>query len=148
AQVATPAGTGAPLRGSDLRTVDVLEDAYILCRDDEVAAVGRMRDLGSVGADVEELDGRGLCAVPGLVDCHTHPAWAGDRVHEFSLRAGGSSYEEWHAAGGGILSTVGATRALGGDGLVARVEQHAAWMLEHRTTDWRGKLGDGVAHAQ
>ena len=71
-----------------------------------------MRDLDAATAGAaEELDGRGLCAVPGLVDCHTHAAFCGDRVEEFALRAGGASYEELHAAGGGIMSTVRATRA-------------------------------------
>src|SRR5689334_109466 len=99
-----------------------------------------MRDLRLTDAgDAEELDGRGQCAIPGLVDCHTHPAWGGDRVEEFSLRSGGASYEELHAAGGGILSTVRATRALGDDGLRERVERHAAWMLRHGTTSCEGK---------
>ena len=82
--------------------------------------------------------------MPGLVDCHTHPAFGGDRVEEFSLRAGGASYEELHAAGGGILSTVRATRALDEDGLRARVERHAGWMLAHGTTTWEGKSGYGL----
>jgi len=144
-QVATPAGEAAPLRGDALRAVDVIEDAYVLCRDGVIEAVGPMRELdaSSLG-DVEELDGRGTSAVPGLVDCHTHPAWGGDRVEEFSLRAGGASYEELHAAGGGILSTVAATRALGEDGLRARVERHAAWMLAQGTTTWEGKSGYGL----
>ena len=72
-----------------------------------------MSELGLVDSDVEDIDGSGLCAIPGLVDCHTHPAFGGDRVEEFSLRAGGASYEELHAAGGGILSTVRATRDAG-----------------------------------
>ena len=65
-------------------------------------------------------------------------------MHEFSLRAGGASYEELHAAGGGILSTVAATRALGEEGLRARVERHAGWMLAHGTTTWEGKSGYGL----
>ena len=147
AQVATPAaGTGHVLRGADLRAVDVIEDAYILCRGDTIAAVGRMRDLAPLDGEVEELDCSGLSAVPGLVDCHTHPAFGGDRVGEFSLRAGGSSYEELHAAGGGILSTVAATRALTEEALFDRVERHAAWMLAHGTTTWEGKSGYGLDH--
>ncbi|MGH3064568.1 MAG: hypothetical protein ACRDMK_09525, partial [Gaiellaceae bacterium] len=71
-QLATPAGTDAPLRGAALGAVDVLEDAYVLCTEGRIDRVGRMRDLGTLGDDVEELDGRGLAAVPGLVDCHTH----------------------------------------------------------------------------
>src|SRR4051812_2219917 len=104
-----------------------------------------MRELDARAlGDVEELDGRGTSAVPGLVDCHTHPAWGGDRVEEFSLRAGGAGYEELHAAGGGILSTVRATRALGEDGLRTRVERHAGWMRRHGTTTWEGKSGYGL----
>jgi imidazolonepropionase len=144
AQVATPAGTHAPLRGADLGTVDVLEDAYIMVDGDTIAAVGRMRDLDPPAGDVEEVDSRGRCAVPGLVDCHTHPAFGGDRVEEFSLRAAGASYEELHARGGGILSTVRATRAAGDDGLRAAVERHARWMREQGTTTFEGKSGYGL----
>ncbi len=144
AQVATPAGAEAPLRGRALRDVVVVEDAYVLCRDGAIEAAGRMRDLAPLDGDVDELDGAGLCAVPGLVDCHTHPAWGGDRVAEFSLRAGGASYEELHAAGGGILSTLAATRALTPVELAARVERHAGWMLAHGTTTWEGKSGYGL----
>ena len=144
AQLATPSGASAPLRGPALRDVTVLEDAYVLCRDGTIEQIGRMSELEPIAGDVEELDGRGLCALPGLVDCHTHPAFGGDRVEEFSLRAGGASYEELHAAGGGILSTVRATRALTEDGLRAGVEQHAGWMLAHGTTTWEGKSGYGL----
>src|SRR5437762_12161347 len=124
AQVATPAGREAPLRGAQLGEVDVIEDAYVLCENDTIAAVGRMRDLEPIDGDVVEVDGRGRCAIPGLVDCHTHAAFAGDRVEEFALRARGASYEELHAAGGGILATVRATRAVGPDGLATAVAQH------------------------
>lgn len=144
AQVVTPAGEAAPLRGNALRAVDVIEDAYVLCQDGAIVAVGRMRDLPAIAGDVEELDGSGCCAVPGLVDCHTHPAFGGDRVAEFDLRAGGAGYEELHAAGGGILSTVRATRALDEAELHARVAQHAGWMLRHGTTTWEGKSGYGL----
>jgi imidazolonepropionase len=147
AQVATPAAdAGQVARGRDLRAVDVIEDAYILCRGETIAAVGRMRDLEPLDGDIEEIDCAGRSAVPGLVDCHTHPAFGGDRVGEFSLRAGGASYEELHAAGGGILSTVAATRALSPDALLERVTEHAEWMLAHGTTTWEGKSGYGLDH--
>jgi imidazolonepropionase len=146
AQLATPSGARAPLRGPALRDVTVLENAYVLCHEGKVERLGRMSELVPIAGDVDELDGSGLCALPGLVDCHTHPAFGGDRVEEFSLRAGGASYEELHAAGGGILSTVRATRALDADGLRARVERHAKWMLAHGTTTWEGKSGYGLDH--
>ncbi len=134
-----------PLRGADLGAVDILTDAWVACRDGTIEAVGSGAvPLSLAGPDVEELDGRGLCAIPGLVDCHTHPAFAGDRVDEFALRAAGAGYEELHAAGGGILSTVQATRAAGSAGLGRAVERHAGWMLAHGTTTWEGKSGYGL----
>ncbi len=143
-QLVTPAGRDAPLRGRALADVDWLDDAYVLCEDGLIDSVGRMRDLPALDGDVVELDGSGHCAIPGLVDCHTHPAFAGDRVEEFSLRAAGASYEELHAAGGGILSTVRATRAASEDELERAVRRHAAWMLRAGTTTFEGKSGYGL----
>jgi imidazolonepropionase len=122
----------------------VIEHAYLLCEDGRIAAVGPMAELGPLEGDVEELDGRGLCAVPGLVDCHTHACFGGDRVEEFALRAAGAGYEELHAAGGGILSTVRATRAAGEEGLRAAVDRHRTWMLAAGTTTFESKSGYGL----
>ncbi len=144
AQLVTPAGEGAPLRGPALGTVEVIEDAYILCREGMIAAVGRMRDLPPLDEDVAELSAAGLVALPGLVDCHTHACFAGDRVEEFALRAAGASYEELHAAGGGILATVRATRAAGEEGLRQAVERHRRWMLARGTTTFEAKSGYGL----
>ncbi|HEX2292021.1 MAG TPA: imidazolonepropionase [Gaiellaceae bacterium] len=144
AQVVSPAGSAAPLRGAALGQVDVLEDAYLLAVEGRIAEVGRMGRLRSLEAEVEEIDGRGLAAIPGLVDCHTHACFAGDRVEEFSLRAAGASYEELHAAGGGILSTVRATRAAGEDVLREAVRRHRGWMLRHGTTTFEAKSGYGL----
>ena len=143
-QLATPAGSGAPLRGAELGTVTVVEDAYVLCEDGRIAAVGSMPELRPVQGELVEVDGRGRCALPGLVDCHTHTAFAGDRVDEFALRAAGASYEELHAAGGGILGTVRATRAAGEEALVRLVREHARAMLAQGTTTWEGKSGYGL----
>ena len=144
AQLASPAGRDAPLRREALGTVDVLEDAFVLCENGRIAATGRMRDLQPLPGDVQELDGSGRCAVPGLVDCHTHACFAGDRVGEFALRARGASYEELHAAGGGILSTVQATRSAGEAGLRAAVRTHREWMLRAGTTTFESKSGYGL----
>jgi imidazolonepropionase len=144
AQVATPAGREAPLRGPQLGEVDVIEDAYVLCDGEVIESVGRMRDLRVLDDDVVEVDGRGRCAIPGLVDCHTHAAFGGDRVEEFSLRAGGASYEELHAAGGGIFATVRATRALDEAALQDAVERHRGWMRRHGTTTFESKSGYGL----
>jgi imidazolonepropionase len=143
-QLATPAGSTAPLRGAALGELDVFEDAYVLCVGSRIERVGRMRDLGRLEGEVEELDGRGLAAIPGLVDCHTHACFAGDRAEEFSLRAGGASYEELHAAGGGILSTVRATRGADEDELREAVRRHRGWMLRWGTTTFEAKSGYGL----
>jgi imidazolonepropionase len=143
-QLVSPAGRTAPLRSRALGEVDLLEDAYVLCEDGRVSAVGRMRDLQPLDGEIEELDGRGRCAVPGLVDCHTHACFAGDRVEEFAMRASGASYEELHAAGGGILATVRATRAAGERVLEQIVATHHSWMARAGTTTFEGKSGYGL----
>jgi imidazolonepropionase len=144
AQVATAAGRFAPLRGQELGSVEVVENAYVLCEAGRIVDVGPMRRLSLPLGEVEELDGDGLSAVPGLVDCHTHACFAGDRVQEFALRSAGASYEELHARGGGILSTVRATREAGEDGLVAALGRHAEWMLRAGTTTFEAKSGYGL----
>jgi imidazolonepropionase len=143
-QVVSPAGLDAPLRGRALGDLDWIDDAYVLCVDGRIEDVGPMADLGPLEGEIVEHDGRGLCAIPGLVDCHTHPAFGGDRVEEFSLRAAGASYEDLHEAGGGILSTVRATREAGADGLARAVDRHRTWMLRAGTTTWEGKSGYGL----
>jgi imidazolonepropionase len=145
AQVVTHGGDGAPLRGHALGEVDVLERAYVLAGDDgALLSVGTMRELPALVGDVEEVDGTGLSAIPGLVDCHTHPAFAGDRVQEFSLRAAGATYAELLAAGGGILSTTRATREAGIDELRRVVARHRDAMLARGTTTFEGKSGYGL----
>jgi imidazolonepropionase len=143
-QLATPRGPGAPLRGAALADLELLERAYVLCEGGRIAAVGRMSALEALEGDVDEIDGRGRCAVPGLVDCHTHACFAGDRVEEFALRAAGASYEELHAAGGGIVATVRATRAAGEPGLLGALRRHRGWMLAAGTTTFESKSGYGL----
>ncbi len=144
AQVVSPAGEHAPLRGRELGELAVLEEAYVLCEEGRIAGVGPMGELRPLDGALEELDGRGQAAVPGLVDCHTHACFAGDRAGEFELRASGASYEELHAAGGGILSTVRATRAAGEAGLREALARHCAWMLAAGTTTFEAKSGYGL----
>ncbi len=92
--------------------------------------------------DLEEIEGRGLSAIPGLVDCHTHACFGGDRVNEFSLRAqGGASYEELHAAGGGLLNHSACRTGGGGGALTAITLRNRSWMRAHGTTTFEGKSG-------
>jgi imidazolonepropionase len=142
-QLVTPAGREAPLRREALGQVEVVEDGFVLCEDGLIVAVGRMDDLPRI-RDCDEIDGRGFCAIPGLVDCHTHACFGGDRVEEFALRAAGATYEELHAAGGGILATVRATRASSETELREAVRRHRGWMLRSGTTTFEAKSGYGL----
>ncbi len=142
----SPSGSG-PLRGRDLGGLDVCSPASIAVSGERIVAVGPpkevLRDFAP-GPGCVTLDGAGQVALPGLVDCHTHAAFLGDRVQEFELRSAGATYEELHAAGGGILSTVAATRDGSEEELAAGVERHLGWMLEHGTTTVEAKSGYGL----
>jgi imidazolonepropionase len=90
------------------------------------------------------LDAGGRVVMPGLVDAHTHLVWAGDRAAEFELRLQGQSYLEILAAGGGILSTVRATRAASIEELLDQTRARALTMLRHGTTTAEAKTGYGL----
>jgi imidazolonepropionase len=142
----SPGGRGA-LRGRDLGDLRVHSPASLAISGDVILAVGSPGEVlreHPPGADCVEIDGRGAVALPGLVDCHAHPAFLGDRAAEFELRSVGASYEEIHASGGGILSTVEATRRGGEEELAAAVGRHLGWMLEHGTLTAEAKSGYGL----
>jgi imidazolonepropionase len=141
---ASPAGTDAPLRGGDLGRVLTVSPAAIAVVGGRIAAVGALADVRAAHPDLEPVDGRGRVAIPGLIDCHTHPAFAGDRANEFDLRAQGADYERIHASGGGIAATVAATRRLDGRGLRSAVARHMGWMAANGTTTAEGKSGYGL----
>ena len=145
-EIATARGT-TPRRGADQGRVERLPGQEVLCRDGRIAFVGppeeRRRRFGEL-ADAERLDGRGGTLVPGFVDPHTHLPWAGSREEEFAMRLAGSTYQEIAAAGGGILSTVAATREASEDHLRRRVARRLDLMLAHGTTTAEAKSGYGL----
>jgi imidazolonepropionase len=98
----------------------------------------------TVASDAERVDGAGRVALPGFVDSHTHLVFAGSREQEYALRARGASYQEIAAAGGGILSTVRATRAASVDELVDLARPRLSRLLEHGTTTVEVKSGYGL----
>src|ERR687889_804937 len=146
AAAVTPKST-SPLRGREFGALHIHSPASIAIAGERIAAVGPpaeiLRELPS-GEDDKSVDGRGKVALPGLIDCHTHPAFLGDRAAEFELRSSGAAYEEIHASGGGTRSTVAATRAGSEGDLRAAVERHMRWMLEHGTTTAEAKSGYGL----
>ena len=149
AQLATPGGeTGEPLRGAALGDVEVHDgDMWIASYAGDIVAVGHgyeVRDQIELDDGAIIIDAPGLVAVPGLIDCHTHACYAGDRVDEFEQRCRGASYEEIHASGGGILSTVRATREASQADLSESIRKHLAAMLEHGATTVEIKSGYGL----
>src|SRR5260370_28168329 len=97
----------------------VVEKGLIAERDGRIVYAGPAAEAPELDArEREDCEGRWI--TPGLIDCHTHLVFARDRAHEFELRLAGASYEEIARAGGGIVSTVTATRAASEDMLVAQ----------------------------
>ena len=114
-------------RGTD--GYGLLPDAAIVCDGARIVWVGPMRDLvAPAGAEI--LDCGGRLVTPGLIDCHSHAVFAGTRAEEFELRVNGASYAEVARAGGGILSTVRATRAASEDDLVQAALPRIDQMIE------------------
>src|SRR5207245_3760602 len=100
----------------------LIENGGLLAREGRITWVGPMADLGSRGSDrgeAEVIDARGALVTPGLVDAHTHLVHAGNRAREFEMRLEGASYEDIARSGGGIASTVSATRLASHDELHA-----------------------------
>ena len=145
-EVATPEGSAAR-RGTDQARVRRIAGAEVLCRDGRIAFVGspeeRARQFGELPG-AERLDGRRGTLIPGFVDPHTHLPWAGTREEEFTARLAGKSYQEIAAAGGGILSTVSATRRASEEELAANVLTRMDQMLAWGTTTAEAKSGYGL----
>lgn len=146
AAAVSPAGSG-PLRGEDMGDLTLHAPASIAISGDRILAVGSPGDVlreHPPGSGCATVDGRNRVALPGLVDCHTHACFLGDRAREFELRSAGASYEEIQAEGGGILSTVAATRAGTGADLEAALIRHLDRMFHHGTTTAEVKSGYGL----
>ena len=144
AQLLTLAAPG-PRTGPALADLGLVEDGAVACRDGRIVAVGPTREvLAQVDSAAETLDARGRVVMPGFVDAHTHVVYAGDRAAEFEQRVQGATYLEIMAAGGGIMSTVRATRAASLDQLVAETRARLDRMLRLGTTTVEAKTGYGL----
>lgn len=120
-----------------------IQDAAVVIADGRIAWVGPRADLPAVGAvETESLDGRWI--TPGLIDCHTHLVFGGDRSAEFEQRLGGATYEEIARAGGGIVSSVKATRAASEDDLFASAMTRLAGLKATGVTTVEIKSGYGL----
>jgi imidazolonepropionase len=118
----------------------------MLVRDGTINAIGSSDEIEErVTSDTEVVNATGRVVLPGFVDAHTHPVFAGNRVDEFEMRARGATYEEIAAGGGGIHSTVRKTRAASEDELLAQARKHAQWFLRCGTTTVEAKSGYGLS---
>jgi imidazolonepropionase len=121
-----------------------VEDAAVAVEGGTIQWVGREDDLPDAYSSYEIFSAGGSAVVPGFIDCHTHAVFAGDRSHEFAMRLEGATYEELQAAGGGIYSTVRATRSATLDELVEASLPRIARMLENGSTTVEIKTGYGL----
>ena len=124
-----------------------IEDGAIGVEDGRIAFVGPRSELRDaperLAREVRRCGGAWI--TPGLVDCHTHLVFGGDRAREFEMRLGGASYEEIARGGGGIVSTVAATRAASLEELTASAAQRLRWMAREGATTVEIKSGYGLS---
>ncbi len=125
----------------------LVQDGALLVDGDKLAWVGPQSELpGALRERVnEEHDLGGALVTPGLVDCHTHLVYGGQRAREFELRLQGASYEEIARSGGGIRSTVAATRAASDQSLFAAARQRARCLMAEGVTTLEIKSGYGLS---
>ena len=144
-QLVTLAGAHRPRTGGDLRQLAIIEDGAMLVRDGLIEAAGRRREIESLlTGDCEIIDAGRRVVMPGFVDAHTHPVFAGIRANEFEQRATGASYREIAARGGGIRATVRVTRTASLKDLVQAGRRYADWFLRSGTTTIEAKSGYGL----
>lgn len=117
----------------------------MLVREGEIVATGTSDEIEKqMPRDAKVVDAIGRVVLPGFVDAHTHPVFAGNRVDEFEMRTRGATYEEIAAGGGGIRSTVRKTRAATEEDLLTQARKHAEWFLRSGTTTVEAKSGYGL----
>ena len=138
---------GGPQRGGDLGKLGIIEDGAIVIRDEKIVALGKTADIRAAYPNDPTLDAGGCVVMPGFVDPHTHLIWGGDRAAEFELKMSGTPYLDILAAGGGILSTVRATRTASIESLVAQARPRLLRMFSHGTTTVEAKTGYGLQTA-
>jgi imidazolonepropionase len=138
---------GGPQRGHDLGTLGIIENGAVLIREEKIVAVGPTAEMRSAYPNEPGLDASGCVVMPGFVDPHTHLIWGGDRAREFEMRLEGAKYLDILAAGGGILSTVRATRTASIETLLAQTRPRLLRMFAHGTTTVEAKTGYGLQTA-
>ncbi len=146
-QLVTLSGPDAPRVGPSMRELSVIENAAVFIEHDTIRWCGRQADLDrSLTKDAVEVECDRYVVMPGFVDCHTHAIFAGNREDEFAQRAGGASYQAIAAEGGGLMSTVRATREATKRELKRLTSVRLDRMLNGGTTTVEIKTGYGLTH--
>ncbi len=135
---------GPPQRGTRLGELGLIPDGALRITGGRITAIGPSADLLAAFPDEDILDAEGRVVMPGFVDPHTHLLWAGDRAAEFEMRLQGKTYLEILQSGGGILSTVRATRSASLTALVEENRPRLQRALAHGTTTIEVKTGYGL----
>src|SRR5262245_62536404 len=144
-QLVTLAGPRRPRIGQEMRDLAIISDGAMLIRSGRIIQTGAQSEIEKlIGADCEVVDAGKRVVMPGFVDAHTHPVFAGNRVDEFEMRAAGKSYQEIAALGGGIRSTVRKTRAASEDELFVASRRYSEWFLRGGATTVEAKSGYGL----
>ena len=145
-QVVTLAGPARPRVGEELRELGIVANGGVLVRDGRIERVAGSEEIEKlIDANTTVVDAGGRVVLPGFIDAHTHPVFAGTRVDEFEERSKGATYQEIAARGGGIQSTVNRTRAASLDELTASGRRYARWFLRGGTTTVEAKSGYGLS---
>lgn len=145
-QVVTLAGPAGPRTGTEMRELGIVARGALLVRDGLIESVATTDQIETrIDAHTTVVDAGGRVVLPGFVDAHTHPVFAGTRVDEFEERSAGATYQEIAARGGGIQSTVNRTRAASVAELVAAGRKYAEWFLRGGTTTVEAKSGYGLS---
>ena len=142
--LATAKGTTAR-KGPEQGAVELLKDAWVLCRDGVIAEVGTGAVPAGYEAEAEVLDAAGRLVTPGLVDAHTHLIFGGWRQNELGMKLHGKTYLEIQNAGGGIQSTTNATRQATEEELTEKAAKALDEMLHFGATTCEAKSGYGLA---
>ena len=146
AQLVTLAGPKRPRIRAEMSELSIIPDGAMVISGGRIHSVGRREQIEPLlSPKATVVDAAGRVVLPGFVDAHTHPVFAGNRSDEFEQRADGATYEEIAARGGGIRSTVRRTRSASAADLLAAGRRYQEWFLRNGTTTIEAKSGYGLS---
>ena len=144
-QLITLAGPPRARSGKELGDLGIIHDGGVFALDGKITHVGKTLEIKKFcQPDTQVVDAHGCVVLPGFVDAHTHLVFAGNRLEDFESRARGDTYEQIAKRGGGIKTTMQATRATTEDDLFALAKKRAGWFLQNGTTTVEAKSGYGL----